>query len=416
MRQGMTNPHFNFADLFCGIGGFHQAMSSLGGECVFASDIDFACKDMYLTNYKVDIFEGDIRHVNPKSIKPFDVLCAGFPCQPFSKAGNQHGFGDKDRGNLFFSILEIIDSHPEIKFLVLENVRNLAKRQSEWWSVITHELRSRGFCITEKPLILSPSMFGIPQIRERIYILGVRNSIKDHTKLTNGFIHLDDLNLDEHYKKVELFDAMKILEPNVSDRYDLAPEQAEMIDAWEEFRLATKLTVVGYPIWLSYFGLGISDETEFLKIFIPETTPKWKEKYILKNRNLYLQNKDFIDNWVKKHSMLTRTKLFQKFEWNCGTQINTIKNSIIQIRQSGIRAKLPTFFPSLVAIKNTPIIWDRVKGRYRKITPYEAAKLQSFQSNLIFPGSDNQVYSQLGNAVNVKVIQLVAENLFKLSN
>jgi len=326
------------------------------------------------------------------------------------------GFGDKDRGNLFFSILDIIDSHPEIKFIILENVRNLANRQSEWWSVITDELRSRGFCITEKPLILSPSMFGIPQIRERIYILGIRNSVKDHTKLTNGYIHLDDLNLEKHYKRVELFDAMKILEQNVPDKYDLTPEQAEMIEAWEEFRLATKLRVVGFPIWISYFGLDVTDETEFVKKFIPESTPKWKEKYIQKNRSLYLQNKDFIDNWVKEHSMLTRTKLFQKFEWNCGTQINTIKDALIQIRQSGIRAKLPTFFPSLVAIKNTPIIWDRVKGKYRRITPIEAAKLQSFQSDLVYPGTDNQIYSQLGNAVNVKVIQLVSENLFTLSN
>lgn len=416
MREGIANPQFSFADLFCGIGGFHQAMSSLGGKCVFASDIDLACKDMYLTNYKVDVFEGDIRGVNPKSIKPFDVLCAGFPCQPFSKAGNQHGFSDNDRGNLFFSILEIIDAHPEIKFLILENVRNLANQQSEWWSVITRELRSRGFCITEKPLILSPSMFGIPQIRERIYILGVRNSIKDHSKLTNGFIHLDDLNLDKQYKKVELFDAMKILEQNVPDKYVISPEQAEMIEAWEEFRLATKLRVVGFPIWLSFFGLGINDETEFITKFVPHTTPKWKANYIMKNRILYNQNKEFIDNWVERHLMLTRTKLFQKFEWNCGTKINTIKDALIQIRQSGIRAKLPTYFPSLVAIKNTPIIWDRAKGKYRKITPSEAAKLQSFHSDLVFPGSDNQIYSQLGNAVNVKVIQLVAENLFKLSN
>lgn len=412
----MTNPQFHFADLFCGIGGFHQAMSSIGGHCVFASDIDPACKEMYLKNYKVDTFEGDIRNVNPKSIKPFDVLCAGFPCQPFSKAGNQNGFADIDRGNLFFSIIKIIDAHPEIKFLIIENVKNLANRQSDWWSVITGELRSRGFCITEKPLVLSPSTFGIPQIRERIYILGVRNSIKDHSKLSNGYIHIDDLNLDEHFKKVGLFDAMQILDPDVSDKYLVSSEQEEMIEAWEEFRLATKIGVVGYPIWLRYFGLDINDETEFKKQFVPHATPKWKEIYIIKNRKLYIQNREYIDYWVKKHAMLDRIKLFQKFEWNCGTQISSIKDSIIQIRQSGIRAKLPTYFPSLVAMNNTPIIWDKGKGKFRRITPFEAAKLQSFQPNLKFTGSDNQIYSQLGNAVNVKVIQLVAENLFKLSN
>ncbi|NLE04140.1 MAG: DNA cytosine methyltransferase, partial [Crenarchaeota archaeon] len=270
------------------------------------------------------------------------------------------------------------------------------------------------FCITERPLVLSPSTFGIPQIRERIYILGIRNSIKDTSKLSNGFIHVDDLNLDGHYKRVELFDAMQILDKNVSDKYFISSEQEEVIEAWEEFRLATKIGVVGYPIWLRYFGLDIDDETEFKKQLIPHSTPKWKENYIVKNRLLYTQNREFIDHWVKKHSMLGRIKLFQKFEWNCGSQISTIKDAIIQIRQSGIRAKLPTYFPSLVAMNNTPIVWDKSKEKYRRITPFEAAKLQSFQPNIKFIGSDNQIYSQLGNSVNVKVIQFIAENLFTL--
>jgi DNA (cytosine-5)-methyltransferase 1 len=391
-------------------------MINLGGRCVFASDSDPACKEMYQMNFETEAFEGDIRSVDPYSIKPFDVLCAGFPCQPFSKAGNQLGFGDNARGNLFFSILEIIDAHPEIKFLIIENVKNLGNRQSEWWTVIVKELKSRDFCITEKPLVLSPTTFGIPQIRERIYILGVRDSVKDKLKLTNGFIHLTDLSLDEEYKKIVLYDAWKILDKDVSEKYIIAPEQVEMIEAWDEFRIETNLGVVGYPIWINYFGIDIDDDKNFDNQLVPPETPTWKVNYISKNRLLYKNNKEFIDNWVQKHSMLTKTKLFQKFEWNCGTQVKTIKDTIIQIRQSGIRAKLPTCFPSLVAMNNTPIIWDQEKDKYRKITPIEAAKLQSFRPDLIYPGSDKQIYSQLGNAVNVKVIQLIAEKLFQLSD
>lgn len=140
--------------------------------------------------------------IAPESIEPFDVLCAGFPCQPFSKAGAQRGFTDEVRGNLFYKIMEILDGHPEVKFVILENVRNLADK-TENWDVITTELMKRNFYITEDPIILSPSDFGIPQIRERVYILGIRKDIRNNQILTNGYIHRIDLNLDKHFKNVK---------------------------------------------------------------------------------------------------------------------------------------------------------------------------------------------------------------------
>jgi DNA (cytosine-5)-methyltransferase 1 len=88
-----------FVDICCGIGGFHQALKKLGMSCVFASDIDEKCRNNYEMNYGIKP-EGDIREVDIKNIPCFDVLCAGFPCQPFSKAGHQNGFDD-ERGNIF---------------------------------------------------------------------------------------------------------------------------------------------------------------------------------------------------------------------------------------------------------------------------------------------------------------------------
>ena len=115
-----NNQNFKFLDLFAGIGGFHLAMESLGGKCVFASEIDPYARKTYEHNFqktspelfKNGMFNDDIRKVSPNDIPDFDVLCAGFPCQPFSQAGYKRGFSDNhksERGNLFFNIVEILD-------------------------------------------------------------------------------------------------------------------------------------------------------------------------------------------------------------------------------------------------------------------------------------------------------------------
>jgi len=237
-KHSESTARFRFIDLFAGIGGFHQAMRYLGGECVMAAEINQDCVLTYKLNFKTvekDV-RGDVNEIKPETIGPFDVLCAGFPCQPFSKAGTQQGFQDKKRGNLFYKIMDILDCHPEVKFVILENVRNLADK-TENWDIITSELMKRNFYITEDPIILSPSDFGIPQIRERVYILGIRKDIRNQTILTNGYIHINDLGLDRFYKKCKMGDAWSILEDNADDSYLVTNEQEEMINAWDEFRI-----------------------------------------------------------------------------------------------------------------------------------------------------------------------------------
>ena len=109
---------FTFIDLFCGIGGFHQAMTDLGGECVYACDIDADCRKTYERNYGIKP-DGDITKVEASDIPPHDVLCGGFPCQAFSKAGKRLGFADETKGTLFFDICRILKYHKP-KYALLE--------------------------------------------------------------------------------------------------------------------------------------------------------------------------------------------------------------------------------------------------------------------------------------------------------
>lgn len=416
-KDAPAKARFRFIDLFAGVGGFHQAMRYLGGECVMAAEINEECKKTYRLNYQTEEKEirGDVTKIDPATIAPFDVLCAGFPCQPFSKAGTQQGFQDKTRGNLFYTIMDILDAHPEVKFIILENVRNLADK-SENWDVITSELMKRNFYITEEPVILSPSDFGIPQIRERVYILGIRKDIRNEHILTNGYIHSDDLKLERYMRPCKMGDAWAILEENVDDSYIITPEQEEMIFAWDEFRRATGIKVIGFPLWLDSFGLGVDDDKAVFDAQGYDSMPTWKQRFLQNNRRFYVEHRSFIDEWVEKYNMTNKIKLFKKFEWNCGTDVDDIRDCLIQIRQSGIRAKRPTYYPSLVAIVNTPIIWDKKKNHFRKITPREAANLQSFHASYKFQGTDATIYKQLGNSVNVRILKILGESLFSLAN
>ena len=414
--EDFENCKFTFIDLFAGIGGFHQAMRFLGGKCVMASEIDSACVETYKVNYKTKDVRGDIKKIEADSIRPFDVLCAGFPCQPFSKAGQQKGFEDENRGNLFFNIMRILDGHPEVKFILLENVRNLADKE-ENWNIIKTELMKRNFFITEKPVILSPANFGIPQSRERVYILGIRKDLRNTKILTNDYIHISDLGLTgiQFKDNCKMGDSFSILERDVPDDYIIDSEQEEMILAWEEFRIATGIKVIGFPIWINSFGVGIDDEEDFLIDQGYYDMPDWKKKYVDNNRKLYMSNRKFIDNWIVRHNMMDRIKLFKKFEWNCGIDVDDIRNAVIQIRQSGIRVKRPTYYPALVAIVNTPIIFDKQKDHFRYITPREAANLQNFNRRFKFIGTDKQIYKQLGNSVNVKILKILGKKLFSFA-
>lgn len=381
---------FTFIDLFAGIGGFHQAMNQLGGKCVFASEIDKYAIETYQKNFNMNS-NYDIRNVNVEDIPAHDVLCAGFPCQSFSIAGKCQGFNDQTRGTLFFEIERVLRYHNP-KFIILENVKNLTSHdQGKTWTIIEEHLYNLGYRLTEKPLVVSPHHFGIPQLRERVFILGLFDPQNIDTPL--------DINLGK-FKKKDDNSIYTILDSNVDEKYNISDDEKVILNMWDEFYQGVDLDIIGFPIWF-----------DWLKEKPTEDMSKWRKRVIERNNDLYHRNKEFIDSWSQKYDNLEWcTKVQKKFEWQAGNKINSIWEGLIQFRQSGIRVKAPNCFQTLVAMVQTPII-----GRYqRRLTVREAARLQSFSDDFILNENEKQAYKQLGNAVNVEVVKRCAKELFKL--
>ena len=220
------NPSFTFIDLFAGIGGFRIAMQSVGGQCVFSSEWDEAAKETYFQNYGEVPF-GDITKQEIKDLIPdyFDVLCAGFPCQPFSNAGLKKGIEDT-RGTLFYHIAEILrDHHP--KAVILENVRGLISNdKGNTIQTVLRTITSMGYCcnvpqqlIENGPIsklkeecakmVLSAKDYGVPQNRPRIYIVLWRNDVN-----VEKFIYPEP-------EKTET-SVGSILEKNVGDEFTIS--------------------------------------------------------------------------------------------------------------------------------------------------------------------------------------------------
>lgn len=213
----MIKNGYKFIDLFAGIGGFHYAFHGIGAECVFASEIDEQARRTYEYNFKLispELFEGlgiplfnkDITQQNIQEIPDFDILCGGFPCQPFSIAGYRKGFDDKGRGDLIFNIVEVIKAkQPRVVFL--ENVKNLYSHdKGETYKYIKELIEKQGYFVKEK--VLNTMEYGnLPQNRERLYILGFKNKddfdkfeFPEPQKLTIKLIDImEKAHIDDYY-------------------------------------------------------------------------------------------------------------------------------------------------------------------------------------------------------------------------
>lgn len=433
----------SFIDLFAGLGGFHLALSELGHKCVFASEIRKDLIKQYKINFPGTPIMGDITKIKPKDIPDHDILCAGFPCQPFSQAGNQMGFDDEERGNMFYVIRDILQEKMP-RFLLLENVANLKGHdKGHTWDVIKGELNHSGYDI--KDTILSPHQFGIPQHRKRIYIVGVRRNVGS----INDFDFPNPTNTP--------CDIHNIIDENDNEYIPLKDETRHYLDIWGEFvKLAENnhCKLPGFPIWAMEFGAtydyadvppchqkasqlkgkrgklgrlitGKSHKQMMAQLPIyaqdkrkeGEKFQEWKIRYIKQNRDFYAVNKSWIDTWIGNIQDLQNSHM--KFEWNCGGNASmTLDDKIIQFRASGVRVKLPTFSPALNLVgTQIPIFpWVHVPdsnllGRYMTIR--EAAKIQGME-DLHFEGMTlTRCFEALGNAVNVEIVRKIAENLIK---
>lgn len=231
-----------FIDLFAGIGGFRLAFESCGFKCVFSSEFNSACQKVYEDNYG-ECPAGDITKIDEKTIPDFDILCAGFPCQPFSICGKKMGFEDT-RGTLFFDVCRIIKEKSP-KVVVLENVKHLINHDKKrTFSVILSTLRDLGYNVSYQ--VLDSALYGVPQSRERIIIVGCKN----------GGFDFDDMVKSPRMRIKD------ILDTNGQFEY-LLPEEYTLLDASVIKQQDSGLIFCGYRnkgIWKK----GIRPNTEHL--------------------------------------------------------------------------------------------------------------------------------------------------------
>lgn len=443
-----------FIDLFAGLGGFHFALEELGCECVFASELKEDLRELYAINFPGSTIKGDITKINPEDIPAHDILCGGFPCQPFSQAGKRQGFKDeKDRGNLFNYICDILAYHRP-RYVFLENVANLMGHdKGNTWNVIFHKLNDPiekgGLNYEVRQEILSPHEFGIPQHRKRTYIVC---EARECGALENFAFPKPNNRKCDISKLIDLED---------TDFLPLRTETRTQLRVWEEFIrqcVAHDVPIPSFPIWAMEFkatydfmetapafqktdqlrgkrgklGLVINGKNkdaclDCLPIYAQtkkdKRFPEWKIRYIQQNRDFYKDNQEWLDEWLESVQTFENSHL--KLEWNCGPNASkTLYDKIIQFRASGIRVKLPTFSPALnLCGTQIPILpWVKLpnahdgepqKGRY--MTRKEAALLQGMKKlkfgNEQFQLSVPRSYAALGNAVNVTIVKHIAKNL-----
>lgn len=425
--------NFRFIDLFAGIGGFHIALGRIGGHCVFAAEWKEHLRDLYEENFGLRPV-GDITKVDVADIPDHDVLTAGFPCQPFSKAGEQRGFECTEQGNLFFNV-EAILRKKRPSFFILENVPNLLNHDNgRTWERIQELLGPHGLGYDIRATKYSPHDFGIPQIRERVYIVGSRKKLKNFEW--------------PHRQKIQT-NIETVLDKNPKDAKPLSSQVINCITEWNNFinLFPEDLAVPSFPLWSMEWGADYPFESETPFSLLSEKGPrglmkfhgshgkplrdlseddrwgaipshgrteqvefpKWKKDFIRQNRIFYQENKNWIDPWMG--NILNFPSSLQKLEWNVLGEKAELWNYVLQFRASGLRVKRRRTAPSLIAMTDTqvPIIaWER-----RYMTPRECVRLQSLSELKSLPKSNGQAFQALGNAVNADVVETVARELLK---
>jgi DNA (cytosine-5)-methyltransferase 1 len=404
-----------FADLFAGIGGFHAVGSAFGWEASYVCDIDTDARKIYELNWGFQPSTDITLDANDErvSVPKHDVLFAGFPCQPFSKSGKQHGM-EEARGTLFWNIAKILEvRRPRV--ILLENVPNLAgPRHKHEWEVIITTLRQFGYRVSDLPLIVtphkvSPKFGGRPQTRSRIYIAAtfVPSNLRKRFTLNGEQLNFSQFTSDWNPNDWSLLDDIRIeknIEKSTLAKLKLSEAEKYWIDAWQEFldemlsrRKNEKLP--GFPLWADVWLGNIKHS---------KLDPEWKTEFINKNIDFLANHRREVNAWLKKYNDLEEfPPSRRKFEWQAGDN-KSIWNSLIQLRPSGIRVKKMNYVPAAVAITQTTVV-----GKLRRrLSVSEVAQLQGLPSWFTF-GEQSQAksYRQLGNGISLSTAFLTIKAL-----
>ena len=414
-----------FIDTFAGIGGFHTGFSKAGYKCVFACEIDQTLRELYFKNYGLSV-AGDITQIKSVSIPKHDVFCAGFPCQPFSIAGKKQGSKCPFFGGLIEDIIRIVKSHkPSV--IMLENVPTLLTiEKGTFWQSIKQSFLRLGYVVEHA--ILSPSDFGIPQNRKRLFVLAFRNKEK-HKKF-----------IWPTCKNGRSVNIKAFLDTQPNHHRHLEPEKTAIINHWQtliglckinslparcilaaEFGATYPLEMETYTLndirkYKGAYGVSLSSCRSWAEVRdkLPnylkrrKHVPKWLVSSVKYSRDLYRTHKAKINQWKTKFPKEYNS--WQILDWQAGASSTNIKNHVIQFRPSGIRITRKNKIPAFIAMTPTQIPILGADMRY--LSKSEAARLQGFDK-LILPSNNTKAFKVLGNAVNAKLVELIAIQIQK---
>jgi DNA (cytosine-5)-methyltransferase 1 len=353
----------------------------------------------------VRVKNNTFQHVDKEPVYNFEVYCDNsyvvnnlcvHNCQAFSHSGKQRGFEDT-RGTLFYDICRIL-RHKQPKYFILENVKNLKGHdKGRTWQTIYDTLTSIGYKTYNTPIVLSPHHIGVPQNRERVFIVGQRvdlGDLKPYPVFEKHTPNVLSILQDEHE-----------IPKSIMQKVKMTDDEVAVLNLWNEFVkhfAENGIQLPGFPLW--------SDDWD--SDYDIDDLPAWKQTFIVKNRKFFNDNIDFLQQWIEKArecKAFNGTK--RKFEWQAGKMdINSsVWNYIFQMRPSGIRVKKPDCFPALVAMAQIPC----VGARRRRLTPRETARLQSFPETFKLHNLPSKAYKQFGNSVNVEVVKKIIHHLLE---
>lgn len=433
-----------FVDLFAGLGGFHLALRELGHECVFACESDQELRRLYRKNFRgvPPVVHGDIR-ASSHRVPRHDILCAGFPCQPFSKSGSQLGRKDETRGTLFDEILKILKTR-QPTYVILENVGNFERHDNgNTWRVVKESLTSLGYHVrgtthvtTGGHGLISPHHLGYPHNRERFFIVASLNALP-----ADPFPKASRDRITSLATKVQL---RKELSKRDLEETRLSDERIRCIDHWNELvqTVPMDVSLPSFPLWGDEFGaeypyedaspssvplhelrasihgngLGPRPTRKQLLTLLPsyartddDVFPEWKVRFIKQNRSWYPEIRQYLPRGWRQRLKSFPPSL-RKLEWNCNGEPRDLWNCVLQFRPSGLRAKRYTSSPALVAMTVTQIPILGPKRRF--LTRVEGLRLQRLPDGWNLPSARDSAFAALGNAVHTGVVRAVARRLF----